>query len=104
MTKNKINFYFLNDTGCKWTRGDGISQGELSLNGNFENKWDCYRACVKKKSSHYNHQRNKSINGATYHTRNKKCFCEKAMRSIDKSDRKYITCRFAPVVKYKKDN
>lgn len=90
--------------GCKWTRGDGISHRELSLSGNYETKWDCYRACIKRRSSPYNHQRNRSINGATYSNRNRKCFCERAMRSIDKSDTKYLTCRFAPVYKYMRNN
>ncbi|XP_066919728.1 uncharacterized protein [Clytia hemisphaerica] len=90
-------------TGCKWTMGDGISRVELALNGEFENKWDCYRACIKK-SGHTRHQ---TINGATYGVKsglNGKCFCEKEMRAIDGMDSRYLTCRFAPVYNFDDNN
>jgi len=92
-------------TGCKWTMGDGIGRIELALNGEYENKWDCYRACIKKSG----HKRHQAINGVTYGIRdkyNKKCFCEKQMRSIDGLDNNFMTCRFAPIYDFKneKDN
>jgi len=77
---------YLVGTG-NFQQGGGQFLEHTGLPGLYETKQTCFRACAEEKI------RNSSYNGATYGIvggeREKKCFCNKGMYGVDKTDRRY---------------